>query len=63
MPTQKLAVVFTLTLGSFASGLVIYWSWSNILSVVQQGVMMKKAGAKIELWDNLVGMFRKKATT
>ena len=67
-PIQKQAftwmpVVFTLTLGSFASGLVIYWSWSNILSVVQQGVMMKKAGAKIELWDNLVGMFRKKATT
>jgi YidC/Oxa1 family membrane protein insertase len=67
-PIQKqafawLPVVFTFTLGSFASGLIIYWSWSNFLSVVQQGAMMKKAGAKIELWDNLVGMFRKKATT
>lgn len=67
-PIQKqafawLPVVFTFTLGNFASGLIIYWSWSNILSVVQQGAMMKKAGAKIELWDNLVGIFRKKATT
>jgi YidC/Oxa1 family membrane protein insertase len=67
-PIQKqafawLPVVFTFTLGNFASGLIIYWSWSNILSVIQQGAMMKKAGAKIELWDNLVGMFRKKATT
>ncbi len=67
-PIQKqafawLPFVFTFTLGSFASGLVIYWSWSNLLSVVQQAAMMKKAGAKIELWDNLVGMFRKKATT
>jgi YidC/Oxa1 family membrane protein insertase len=67
-PIQKQAfawmpVIFTFTLGSFASGLIIYWSWSNILSVIQQAAMMKKAGAKIELWDNLVGMFRKKATT
>ena len=67
-PIQKqafawLPVVFTFTLGSFASGLIIYWSWSNILSVIQQAAMMKKAGAKIELWDNLVGIFRKKATT
>jgi len=67
-PIQKqafawLPVVFTFTLGSFASGLIIYWSWSNFLSVIQQAAMMKKAGAKIELWDNLVGMFRKKATT
>jgi YidC/Oxa1 family membrane protein insertase len=67
-PIQKQAfawmpVIFTFTLGSFASGLIIYWSWSNFLSVIQQGVMMKKAGAKIELWDNLAGMFRKKATT
>ncbi len=67
-PFQKQAfawmpVIFTFTLGSFASGLVIYWSWSNILSVIQQAAMMKRAGAKIELWNNLVGMFRKKATT
>jgi YidC/Oxa1 family membrane protein insertase len=65
-PMQKqvftwMPVIFTFTLGSFASGFVIYWSWSNILSVIQQTAIMKRAGAKIELWDNLTGMFRKKA--
>jgi YidC/Oxa1 family membrane protein insertase len=65
-PVQKqvftwMPVIFTFTLGSFAAGLVIYWSWTNILSVIQQTAIMKRAGAKIELWDNLTGMFRKKA--
>jgi YidC/Oxa1 family membrane protein insertase len=67
-PVQKqvftwMPVLFTFTLGTFASGLVIYWSWNNILSVIQQTTIMKRAGVKIELWDNLTGMFRKKATT
>jgi YidC/Oxa1 family membrane protein insertase len=67
-PMQKqvftwMPVIFTFMLGSFASGLIIYWAWNNILSVIQQAAIMKKAGAKIELWDNLIGMFRKKATT
>jgi YidC/Oxa1 family membrane protein insertase len=67
-PIQKqvftwMPLLFTFTLASFASGLVIYWAWNNILSVSQQAMIMKKAGVKIELWDNLVGIFRKKATT
>jgi len=67
-PVQKqvftwMPVVFTFTLGSFASGLVIYWSWNNLLSIIQQTTIMKRAGVKIELWDNLAGMFRKKVTT
>jgi YidC/Oxa1 family membrane protein insertase len=67
-PVQKqvftwMPIVFTFTLGAFASGLVIYWSWNNVLSVIQQTAIMKRAGVKIELWDNLIGMFRKKATT
>jgi YidC/Oxa1 family membrane protein insertase len=67
-PVQKqvftwMPVLFTFTLGTFASGLVIYWSWNNFLSVIQQTTIMKRAGVKIELWDNLTGMFRKKATT
>src|SRR3984893_12090633 len=67
-PMQKqvftwMPVIFTFTLGSFASGLVIYWSWNNVLSVIQQTAIMKRAGVKIELWNNLTGMFRKKATT
>ena len=53
-------VFFTFLLGSFPAGLVIYWSWNNLLSVTQQGFIMRKNGVKIELFDNLKGMFGKK---
>ena len=52
-------VMFTFMLGSFPAGLVIYWAWNNTLSVLQQGVIMRKNGAKIELFDNLKGLFAK----
>ena len=41
-----LPVVFTFMLGQFAAGLVIYWAWSNILSIAQQWVIMRKYGVK-----------------
>ena len=64
-PVQKqmftyMPIVFTFMLGTFPAGLVIYWTWNNLLSVLQQGLIMKKAGVKIELWDNLKGLFAKK---
>ncbi|WP_142115751.1 membrane protein insertase YidC [Bosea sp. AK1] len=64
-PVQKMMftwmpVFFTFLLGSFPAGLVIYWSWNNLLSVTQQGFIMRKNGVKIELFDNLKGMFGKK---
>ncbi|WP_043235111.1 membrane protein insertase YidC [Bosea sp. LC85] len=64
-PVQKMMftwmpVFFTFLLGSFPAGLVIYWSWNNLLSIVQQGFIMRKHGVKIELFDNLKGMFGKK---
>lgn len=37
-------VIFTFMLGHFASGLVIYWTLSNVLSIIQQRVIMKKVG-------------------
>ena len=66
-PTQAMIftwmpVVFTFMLASFPAGLVIYWAWNNLLSIIQQGVIMKRQGAKIELWDNLAGLFKKKPT-
>jgi YidC/Oxa1 family membrane protein insertase len=33
-------------LGHFASGLVIYWTLSNILSIIQQKAIMYKNGVK-----------------
>lgn len=37
-------IVFTFMLGHFASGLVIYWTLSNILSIIQQKTIMRKIG-------------------
>ncbi|MBN9218041.1 MAG: membrane protein insertase YidC [Mesorhizobium sp.] len=64
-PTQAaiftwMPVIFTFMMGSFPAGLVIYWAWNNLLSILQQGVIMKRQGAKIELWDNLAALFKKK---
>ena len=64
-PTQAMLftwmpVIFTFMLSTFPAGLVIYWAWNNLLSIIQQGVIMKRQGAKIELWDNLASMFRRK---
>jgi YidC/Oxa1 family membrane protein insertase len=64
-PVQKtmfawMPVIFTFMLGSFPAGLVIYWTWNNILSVAQQALIMHRAGVKIELWDNLMAVFGKK---
>jgi len=66
-PTQAMIftwmpILFTFMLASFPAGLVIYWAWNNSLSILQQGVIMKRQGAKIELWDNLVALFKKKPT-
>ncbi|MCW1841309.1 membrane protein insertase YidC [Prosthecomicrobium hirschii] len=68
-PTQKMIfdwmpLIFTYMLASFPAGLVIYWAWNNTLSVAQQSIIMKKNGVKIELWDNVRGMFnRSKSAT
>jgi YidC/Oxa1 family membrane protein insertase len=64
-PTQAMLftwmpVVFTFMLASFPAGLVIYWAWNNTLSILQQGIIMKRQGVKIELFDNLKGLFTKK---
>lgn len=39
-------IIFTFMLGHFASGLVIYWTLSNILSIIQQKAIMKRNGVK-----------------
>jgi YidC/Oxa1 family membrane protein insertase len=64
-PAQKMIfdwmpVIFTFMLASFSSGLVIYWAWNNTLSVIQQSVIMRRHGAKIELWDNVSALFRRR---
>jgi YidC/Oxa1 family membrane protein insertase len=39
-------IIFTFMLGSFASGLVIYWTWNNLLSVLQQWFIMRRVKAR-----------------
>ncbi|MGL4488536.1 MAG: YidC/Oxa1 family membrane protein insertase, partial [Rhizobiaceae bacterium] len=64
-PTQAaifnwMPVIFTIMMAAFPAGLIIYWAWNNFLSILQQGYIMKRHGAKIELWDNLIALFKKK---
>ncbi len=40
-------IVFTFLLAQFPAGLVIYWTWNNLLSIIQQMVIMKRAGVPI----------------
>jgi YidC/Oxa1 family membrane protein insertase len=47
-------LIFTFMLASFPAGLVIYWTWNNLLSIAQQWYIMRldqqrqaKAGAAV----------------
>ena len=40
-------IMFTFLLATFPAGLVIYWTWNNILSMAQQAVIMKRAGVPL----------------
>src|ERR1700751_5575159 len=56
-PTQKMIfdwmpLIFTFMLAGFPAGLVIYWAWNNLLSVIQQSFIMRRNGVKVELFDN-----------
>jgi YidC/Oxa1 family membrane protein insertase len=61
-PTQKmifqfLPIVFTFTLSHFAAGLVIYWSWNNSLSIMQQYVIMRRFKVDNPI-DDMIGKLR-----
>ncbi len=58
-PTQQMIfnwmpVIFTFMLGTFPAGLVIYWSWNNFLSISQQYFIMKRHGADVDLFGNIL---------
>jgi YidC/Oxa1 family membrane protein insertase len=46
-------LIFTFTLGGFPAGLVIYWAWSNLLSIIQQSYIMKKNGVDVDILGNI----------
>ena len=64
-PTQQMIfgwmpLIFTFMLSGFPAGLVIYWAWNNLLSVLQQSLIMRRNGVKVELFDNLKSTFASK---
>lgn len=57
-PTQRMIMmalpfVFMFVFGGFAAGLVLYWVWSNMLSLFQQYFIMRRNGVETEL-DKLI---------
>ena len=46
-------IMMTFIFATLPSGLVIYYTWNNVLSMTQQYVMMKREGVKVHLFDNL----------
>ncbi|UJW84759.1 membrane protein insertase YidC [Devosia sp. SL43] len=64
-PTQAMIfnwmpIIFTFMLGTFPAGLVIYWAWNNTLSVTQQYFIMKRHGAEVNLFGNIMDSFKRK---
>lgn len=41
-----LPIIFTFTMGGFPAGLVIYWSWNNLLTIAQQSLIMKRTSLR-----------------
>jgi YidC/Oxa1 family membrane protein insertase len=59
-------VIFTFMLGTFPVGLVIYWAWSNSLSILQQSFIMRRHGTEVNLFGNIresIPFLKKKAKT
>ena len=43
-----LPVMFIFLFATFSSGLVIYWTWNNVLSIAQQWLIMRKMGVHMD---------------
>ncbi|MEL6568369.1 MAG: membrane protein insertase YidC [Pseudomonadota bacterium] len=52
-----LPFILTFVFGGFAAGLVLYWVWNNILSLIQQYFIMRRNGVETQL-DKLIMRLR-----
>ncbi|MDO6727725.1 membrane protein insertase YidC [Cognatishimia sp. 1_MG-2023] len=64
-PTQKMIFawmpwIFMFMLGSFASGLVIYWIANNTITFIQQYSIMRFHGYKPDVFGNILSSFKRK---
>lgn len=67
-PTQQMIFawmpwVFMFMLGSFASGLVVYWIANNTITFTQQYLIMRSQGFKPDVFGNIKSGFAKRAKT
>jgi len=46
-------LIFTFMFATFPAGLVIYYAWNNLLSVIQQAFIMKREGVEVKFFDNI----------
>ena len=53
--------IMTVILAGFASGLVIYWTFNNFFSTIQQYIIMTRMGVKVDLIGNILGRNNKPA--
>ena len=65
-PTQQMIFawmpwVFMFMLGSFASGLVLYWITNNVITFTQQYLIMRSHGYKPDVFGNIKKSFARKA--
>lgn len=66
-PTQQqimtlMPFMFVFLFAGFASGLVLYWLWSSVLSILQQWYIMKRNGVSIDWGERFSILKGKKAT-
>lgn len=59
---RLLPFVFTVMFAAFPAGLVIYWTWSNTLSIAQQYVIMRRQGVETQLDKFLAKRLRREPT-
>lgn len=45
---NMLPLIFTFVMAQFSAGLVLYWTWNNILSIGQQWVIMRREDARMD---------------
>lgn len=53
-------VVFTFIMAGFPAGLLVYWAWNNVLSILQQYFIMNRLGADNPI-DTFLARFKKAA--
>ncbi|MEM9046416.1 MAG: membrane protein insertase YidC, partial [Pseudomonadota bacterium] len=64
-PTQAMIFawmpwVFMFMLGTFSSGLVIYWVANNTITFIQQYAIMRSQGVQVDFFGNVAASFKKR---